>query len=68
MWQWSKSDLFDQIGEIWNGPHPEDGEELVVRNELPPGFPWPDLPEEPQLCAPGYIDPDMMAHYAKKLG
>ncbi len=38
------------------------------RDEMPPGFPWPDFPEEPQLCAPGDIDPDMLAHYAKKLG
>jgi len=53
-----QSDLFAQIGEIWTGPHPEDGEELEVRNEMPPGFPWPDFPEEPQLCAPGDIDPD----------
>ena len=68
MWRWSQSDLYEQIGEIWTGPHPEDGEELEVRNEMPPGFPWPDFPEEPQLCAPGDIDPDMLKHYAKKLG
>lgn len=68
MWRWSRSDLYQQIGEIWNGPHPEDGEELEVRDEMPPGFPWPDFPEEPQLCAPGDIDPDMIRHYAKKLG
>jgi Mn-containing catalase len=67
MWRWSQSDLYEQIGEIWSGPHPEDGEELEVRNEMPPGFPWPDFPEEPQLCAPGDIDPDMLKYYAKKL-
>ena len=67
MWRWSQSDLYEQIGEIWNGPHPEDGEELEVRDEMPPGFPWPDFPEEPQLCAPGDIDPDLMSYYAKKL-
>ena len=67
MWRWSQSDLYEQIGEIWNGPHPEDGEELEVRDEMPPGFPWPEFPEEPQLCAPGDIDPDLMSYYAKKL-
>jgi Mn-containing catalase len=68
MWRWSQSDLFHQIGEIWTGPHPEDGKELEVRDEMPPGFPWPEFTEEPQLCAPGDIDPDMMAYFAKKLG
>jgi len=67
MWKFSPGD-YNQIGEIWQGPHPEDGQELVVRDELPPGFPWPETPEEPQLCAPGEIDPDMLAYYAKILG
>lgn len=67
MWHWSPSDHYTQLAEIWNGPHPEDGQELEVRDEMPPGFPWPDFPEEPQLCAPGDIDPEMMAYYAKKL-
>ncbi|HEX8310980.1 MAG TPA: manganese catalase family protein [Chthoniobacteraceae bacterium] len=67
MWHWSTSD-YHRLGEIWNGTHPEDGSELVVRDEIPVGFPAPDLPEEPQLCAPGEIDPDMLKHYAKKLG
>jgi Mn-containing catalase len=67
MWRWSQSDLYEQIGEIWNGPHPEDREELEVRDEMPAGFPWPEFPEEPQLCAPGDIDPELMSHYAKKL-
>jgi Mn-containing catalase len=66
MWHWSTTD-YHQLAEIWNGTHPEDGQELVVRDEIPPGFPAPDLPEEPQLCAPGEIDPDMLKYYAKKL-
>jgi len=68
MWHWSPSDQYTQLAGIWNGLHPEDGQALEVRDEMPPGFPWPDFPEEPQLCAPGGIDPEMMAHYAKKLG
>ncbi len=67
MWHWSTTD-YHQLAEIWNGPHPEDGQPLVVRDEMPPGFPAPDLAEEPQLCAPGEIDPEMLSYYAKKLG
>jgi len=67
MWKFSPND-YPQVGEIWNGLHPEDGQELEVRDELPPGFPWPEMPEEPQLCAPGEIDPEMLNFYAKKLG
>ena len=66
MWHWSTTD-YHRLAEIWNGPHPEDGLELEVRDEMPPGFPWPDFPEEPQLCAPGEIDPEMLNYYAKKL-
>lgn len=44
-----------------------DGQELVVRDEMPEGFPWPEAPAEPQLVSPGEIDPDMMNYYAKKL-
>src|SRR4028119_445789 len=47
MWHWSSTD-YHQLAEIWNGPHPEDGQELVVRDEMPPGFPAPALEEEPQ--------------------
>jgi len=67
MWHWSPTDQFTHLAEIWNGSHPEDGKALVVRVEMPPGFPCPELPEEPQMSAPGDINPDMLAHYAKKL-
>jgi Mn-containing catalase len=62
MWKWSPSDTFTQLAEIWNGSHPEDGQELVVRDGMPPGFPVPDLEEEPRLSAPGAIDPEMLRH------
>jgi Mn-containing catalase len=58
---------YTRAGEVFNGPHPEDGQELIVQDEIPEGFPWPDLPEEPQLNSPG-VDPDMIKHYAKILG
>jgi Mn-containing catalase len=58
---------YTRAGEIWNGPHPEDGQELQVSDEIPAGAPWPDLDEEPQLSSPG-VDPDMIKFFATKLG
>ena len=58
---------YTRAGEIWNGTHPEDGSELRVSADIPEGFPWPDLDEEPQLSSPG-IDPDMLKYFAKKMG
>lgn len=67
MWHFSPED-YTELDQIWNGPHPEDGEELEFRrNEMPPAFPWPEAPDEPQLVSPGEIDPDMLKYYAKKL-
>lgn len=60
-------DDYTQLGQVWNGPHPEDGSELVVQ-DLPAGFGVapPDLPEEPQLTAPG-IEPELIAEVAARL-
>jgi Mn-containing catalase len=66
--QYHQSKDYTQISKIWNGPHPEDGQPLVVKEEMPPGFPWPILDEEPQLSSPGDIDPEMIQYYADKLG
>ncbi|HKI03304.1 MAG TPA: manganese catalase family protein [Thermoanaerobaculia bacterium] len=59
-------DDYKRVGEVWNGPHPEDGGELVVEDAIPAGFAPPDLDEEPQLTAPG-IDPEMIAEIASRL-
>ncbi|MBX9680396.1 MAG: manganese catalase family protein [Gemmataceae bacterium] len=66
LYQFSPSD-YSTAGKIWNGPHPEDGQELVFE-PLPEGYgaPVPDLEPEPQLNAP--MDPDMLADIAKRLG
>jgi Mn-containing catalase len=66
MYRWSPED-YTQLGQVWNGPHPEDGAELEVRDGIPRGFRPPDLDEEPQLTAPG-IDPALLADMAKRLG
>ncbi len=65
MFRFSPSD-YGRIGEIWRGTHPEDGSELRVEDTIPEGFDPPELPEEPQLNAPG-IDPEFLAAAAKRV-
>lgn len=60
-------DDYKEIGKIWNGPHPEDGSPLRVEDAIPTGFSPPNLPEEPQLTAPG-VSPEQLAEIAKRLG
>ncbi len=66
LYRWSPED-YTHLDQVWNGQHPEDGGDLVVQDEIPVGAPWPECGEEPQLSAPGGIDPDMLKHYAKIL-
>lgn len=66
MFRFSPDD-YRQLGQVWKGPHPEDGAELVVEDMIPDGFPPPDLAPEPQLTSPGGIDPDMLQAMAKRL-
>ena len=66
MYRWSPED-YRELDKIWNGSHPEDGEELVVEDEIPEGAPWPDFDEEPQLVSPGTVDPEMIEWYAEAL-
>jgi hypothetical protein len=54
------------VGEVWNGAHPEDGSELIVEDGIPGGFPPPDLDAEPQLTAPG-VDAAFLAEAAARL-
>ena len=65
-------DDYKRVGEIWNGPHPEDGQPLEVADGPPQGAVPPDLEAEPQLASPAGADdqdpdPDMIAFYAKKI-
>jgi Mn-containing catalase len=68
LYQFSPND-YTEMREIWNGPHPEDGQELRVEDEIPEGFTPPDLDEEPQLTAPigPDIDPEMFTDVANRL-
>ena len=65
MFQWSPND-YKRVGEVWRGPHPEDGSELLVDNTIPEGFAPPDLDEEPQLTAPG-VDMELVQEIADSL-
>lgn len=71
LYRFSPND-YRRLSEVWNGPHPEDEQPLEVRDGPPEGGSVPDLEEEPQLTAPDgpdaeSLDPDMLAHYAKKI-
>lgn len=66
MYRWSPQD-FSQVSQVWNGPHPEDGSELIVEDGIPAGATPPDLPAEPQLTSPG-IDMGFEEEVSKRLG
>jgi Mn-containing catalase len=53
LYRWSPDD-FHELSAVFNGPHPETGEELEVAEELhPEGALAYDLPEQPAVFAPG---------------
>jgi Mn-containing catalase len=45
---------YRQVDKIWKGPHPEDGEDVEVLDQIPEGAPAGDLPAEPAIGVPGY--------------
>ena len=47
-------DDYQELKAVFNGPHPETGEELVVVGEAPEGVPPCDLPPQPSVFAPDY--------------
>jgi len=53
LYRWSPDD-FKELSAVFNGPHPETGEELEVAEELhPEGAPAYDLPAQEAVFAPG---------------
>ena len=70
LYTYSEND-FKRCAEVWQGPHPEDGQELTVQQGTPQGFTPPDLDEEPQLTSPdgpdNGPDPEMLKEYADKI-
>jgi Mn-containing catalase len=65
LYRFSPSD-YQELVAIWNGPHPETGEELEVVDAIPEGAPWNDLPAQPAVFAPDYA-PEEVAEIAIKL-
>ncbi len=57
---------FQELAAVFNGPHPETGEELEVVDEAPEGVPPMDLPPQPTVFAPGY-DPAEITEIAQRL-
>jgi Mn-containing catalase len=56
LYRWSPND-FKELSAVFNGPHPETGEELEVAEELhPEGALAYDLPSQPAVFAPGPED------------
>src|SRR4051812_37749137 len=65
LYRFSPND-YREIVAVFNGPHPETGEELQVVDEPPEGAPWNDLPPETDVFAPDYA-PEEISQIAQKL-
>ena len=65
LYRFSPSDYLE-LAAVFNGPHPETNEELVVIDEPPEGAPPMDLPSQPAVFAPDYA-PEEIAQIAEKL-
>lgn len=59
LYTFSENDFRD-IGKIWKGQHPEDGQPLEVIIGHPQGAPVPDLEELSEEFAPGISEEDFM--------
>jgi Mn-containing catalase len=65
LYRFSPNDYLE-LAAVFNGPHPETGEELVVEDSMPEGVPPVDLPSQPAVFAPDYA-PEDIAEIAKRL-
>jgi Mn-containing catalase len=65
LYRFSPSDYLE-LAAVFNGPHPETGEELEVVDDPPEGVPAYDLPPQPAVFAPDYA-PEEIAEIAEKL-
>jgi Mn-containing catalase len=65
LYRFSPNDYLE-LAAVFNGPHPETGDELQVIDEPPEGVPPHDLPAEPENFAPDYA-PEEIAEIAKRL-
>jgi Mn-containing catalase len=66
LYRWSTDD-FQELAAVFNGPHPETGEELTIADEPhPEGAPAYDLPPQTAVFAPG-PEPEFVAEVAARL-
>jgi Mn-containing catalase len=65
LYRFTLSDYLE-LGAVFNGTHPETGEQLEVRDEAPEGVPPMDLPAQPAVFAPDYA-PEEIAEIAVRL-
>jgi Mn-containing catalase len=65
LYRFSPSDYLE-LAAVFNGPHPETGEQLEVADNAPEGFPPMDLPPQEGVFAPDYA-PEEIAEIARKL-
>jgi manganese catalase len=65
LYRFSPSDYME-LAAVWNGTHPETGDELVVVDDAPEGFAPFDLPAQEGVFAPDYA-PEEIAEIARKL-
>ena len=59
-------DDYREIVAVFNGQHPETGEDLMVVDQAPEGFPPNDLPAQTDVFAPDYA-PEEIAQIAMRL-
>jgi len=65
LYRFSPND-YREIVAVFNGRHPETGEDLMVVDEAPEGFPPNDLPAQTDVFAPDYA-PEEITEIAQKL-
>ena len=65
LYRFSPSD-YHELAAVFNGPHPETGEDLVVFDQPPEGFLPNDLPAQEGVFAPDYA-PEEISEIARKL-
>jgi Mn-containing catalase len=65
LYRFSPSDYLE-LAAVFNGQHPETGEQLTVVDDAPEGFPAFDLPPQEGVFAPDYA-PEEIAEIARKL-
>ena len=59
-------DDFKDVDKVWNGVHPDDGQEVKVVDGPPEGAAAPPAPEQPENFVPGY-DPGELAEIAQRM-